>query len=309
ERDYLSRPYNHNPNVTLMQSSRLLQEVYEEEMVALLRTAVPIDVNDAVEDKKLLSLGGVYVIYVEMKHDKDLLAFRDIAEKLGVWSRDGRDSHHLAWRLDYHNATLFLVGAPASRYWHFRRRGAPVMGASEGAEEALRMQDVWALVDTPPITHASLPFMPVGAVMVPLAPIALPQASLESSPLPESTPLSEPMTLPDSNLLSTTPLMESATVLESSEPLSESLPVLESTSVLSEPLSKSTASLLSVSSMSSTSPLPSSRHFSLSPFPSTPLSSSSPPPPFPSLQPSSSSLSPPSPSLQSPSSLLQSPSP
>ncbi|XP_042241863.1 protein O-linked-mannose beta-1,2-N-acetylglucosaminyltransferase 1-like [Homarus americanus] len=218
EHHYLARPYNHHASITFinltrlveasppsfgqtkvyvehgdipyytsMMLERLLQEEYEREMVSLLRAAVPLHVDDLADNKIQFSPGGVYVISADMKSDKDTLAFRDIGDKLGVWSGDARDSHHYSWRLHYQNATLLVVGTPISRYTHFLKRGTPVVGASPSTERDLEVQDLWKRFTAPLLTHYLSPFMPVGAQMVNLVPLTLPSSPSAASNSSSST--------------------------------------------------------------------------------------------------------------------------
>nr|XP_045607667.1 uncharacterized protein LOC123764160 [Procambarus clarkii] len=262
ERDYLARPFNHQPNITVMNLTGLLQEQYEAEMVTLAKTAVPLDVNDLLENTTLLTPGGVYVVYVAMDDASDVLAFRDVGDKLGVWSRDVRESHHHTWRLYYHNATLLVVGTPASRYSRYRRRGTPVMGAPVGVEDDLRLQETLAWVGTPVFTHADLPYLPLGGIRVPLTHVSFTNRSLGGFRVHVAAP-----PLPSTPSLSASLSPQSL----QSPSLSPSPPSLSLSSSLSLPPSSSSLPPFSSSSLSSPSPSPqfiSSSSTSLSPSPS-----------------------------------------
>ncbi|XP_042861866.1 uncharacterized protein LOC122247006 isoform X1 [Penaeus japonicus] len=174
EKDFLNRTYNLDPDVVVIDPSRLLRDEYEREMRSLLEKAEIVDTDQLDDFNWTFSPkeGRVYVIYALKETPEDDLAFRVLGDALGVWNRDARDSHHHTWRLHYMGATLLVVGVPISPYSSYRRRDTSVFGVVEESRTDLEYEDHRARTGVLLSTHANmtnLPFHDGPAQPIPVA--------------------------------------------------------------------------------------------------------------------------------------------
>ncbi|CAL4063983.1 unnamed protein product, partial [Meganyctiphanes norvegica] len=164
EKNYLNRTINKLPYVKIMDTSKLLKESYESEMVSLFKKATSVKIEDIDNFTLPFSETGVYVICVKKSYDEDSINFRIVGEALNVWNKDARESHHHTWRLHYNNATLLVVGVPSSKYFSVAPKDCPVLKTStpKEAEDELEKEDAHAREDMPIFVHRIFPYITDG---------------------------------------------------------------------------------------------------------------------------------------------------
>ncbi|KAK7017544.1 hypothetical protein SK128_004063 [Halocaridina rubra] len=142
----------------------MVLDEYEKEMEALLEEAKLLDLDELNDGNVRVEPGNVYVIFAAQTELSDDNAFRIIGDILGIWNRDARDAHHHSWRLFYNNATLLVVGVPASKYSsHFPGGSRYIYDIEESAIKDLELQEYWHRLEVPLLTHKDSVYIPVGS--------------------------------------------------------------------------------------------------------------------------------------------------
>ncbi|XP_050727643.1 protein O-linked-mannose beta-1,2-N-acetylglucosaminyltransferase 1-like isoform X2 [Eriocheir sinensis] len=133
---FLNRAFSHSTDIQL-NVTRMKKDDYEEEMKALLSSAVPLNITH------LFSFsfpreGGVFAVCVHMRSLFDKSAFRLVSKALGLWNRDIREGHYALWRVPYYHSLILIIGVPYSKYSHnYLQRGCPVLRATPKMETFL----------------------------------------------------------------------------------------------------------------------------------------------------------------------------
>nr|XP_027225317.1 uncharacterized protein LOC113817446 [Penaeus vannamei] len=162
EKDFLNRTYNLDPEVVLMDPSRLLLKEYEQEMKALFARAEVVD-TDGLDDANFtfsVKEGGVYVIYAYKETTEDDLAFRVLGDVLRVWNRDDRDAHDHTWRLSYHGRHAPGGGRPLLQVLVVPARRKNVFGVFPESKVDLQREDLRVRMGAMLSTHANMTNLP-----------------------------------------------------------------------------------------------------------------------------------------------------
>ncbi|RXG67768.1 Protein O-linked-mannose beta-1,2-N-acetylglucosaminyltransferase 1, partial [Armadillidium vulgare] len=117
EEAYLSRTINRKTNVSYMALDSLTKTNYESKFSEEVKLAEVVSLNNDFTNFSIpLQKGKYYKLYIRLHNTSDLAGFQIIAEMLHIWYNDIRDHHNYAWKLNYMDAILFIIGVPLSPY-------------------------------------------------------------------------------------------------------------------------------------------------------------------------------------------------
>ncbi|WAR23362.1 PMGT1-like protein [Mya arenaria] len=106
------------PNVRLKDVDRMTSEKYEVLVRDLIKGAKVLDhsKDPCAEDFIPKTDDSTYVMYIQMKEERDFETWKQLAKCYKLWDLDVRGFHKSMWRNFLHGKHLVLVGVPASPY-------------------------------------------------------------------------------------------------------------------------------------------------------------------------------------------------